>query len=295
MKSFYRLACVAAVLAFSAGISFAGPIVLCTGAQSGVYYDAGQQIAKMAGGATKVKIVETAGTIENMQRVLDLPVDDPNACDAMIGQPDGPVFLARQSPAKVKMLKPAGKLHREYLQVICSKKSGVDDLGDIAGGKYTLAIGEPGSGAWLIWQNIVEQDSSYADVPVTNDTGSVALAAVADNTTSCMLVAAGLHNGTVNEADATYADDVALVSADDKDFNDAVDIAGSPLYTYDFAIPSGTYPHLQSGFFGSKVSTISWSASVYVNTAKLTDKKAFQDFVQAVGRASLGIKAEYGK
>ncbi|TJW14589.1 MAG: hypothetical protein E5W82_10345 [Mesorhizobium sp.] len=270
-------------------------IRLCTGSSSGVYFAAGQEIVKMAGKNMPVTVVETEGTIDNLQRVLDTPADSPEACDAMIGQPDGPVYIGRQSPAKIKKLRQVGGLHREYLQVLCSTASGVDDLGDIADGKRSLAIGEPGSGAWLIWQNIVAEDDSYAKVPVTNEGGIIALSAVSSDVTTCMLRAAGLHDGTVMEADATFGDSVVLAEANDKDFNDATDIGGKPLYAY-VDIPSGTYPKsLQTGIFGSSVSTISWLAGVYVNTDRFTDQKQLAAFIQAVARASLGVKAEYGQ
>ncbi|AZO32817.1 hypothetical protein EJ071_19370 [Mesorhizobium sp. M1B.F.Ca.ET.045.04.1.1] len=270
-------------------------IRLCTGSSSGNYFAAGQEIAKMAGKNLPVSVVETEGTIDNLQRLIDQPADSPTACDAMIGQPDGPVYIGRQSPAKVKKLRQVGGLHREYLHVLCSKASGVDDLGDIADGGHSLAIGEPGSGAWLIWQNIIAEDDSYAKVPVTNEGGIIALSAVASDVTTCMLVPSGLKNGTVMEADSNFGDSVVLADANDKDFNDATDITGKPLYTY-VDIPSGTYPNsLQTGLFGSSVSTISWLAGVYVNTDRFTDQKQLAAFIQAVARASAGIKAEYGQ
>ncbi len=280
---------------FMASAAHADAIRLCTGSETANYYAAGEAIKRMAGNALPVTVVETEGTIDNLNRVLDLDASDPQACDAMIGQPDGPVYIARSSAGKVKRLRQVGSLHREYLHVLCSKASGVDDLGDIAGGKYSLAIGEPGSGAWLIWQNIIVEDESYASVPVTNEGGILALSAVASDSTTCMLVPAGLGNGTVMEADTSFGDSVVLADANDRDFDDALDIAGKPLYAY-VSIPSGTYPRsLQTGFFGSKVSTISWLAGVYVNTERFPDQKKLSAFIQAVSRASVGIKAEFGK
>lgn len=83
----------------------AASIRLCTGAESGNYFAAGDAVAKMAGKSLSVVNVPTEGTIDNLERVLDLDPSDPQACDAMIGQPDGPVFVGRSSPAKVKKLR----------------------------------------------------------------------------------------------------------------------------------------------------------------------------------------------
>lgn len=295
MKKIVVMVGLAIAAMISAAPASANTIRLCTGADDGNYYAAGKAIERMTGKSLSVEVVATEGTIDNLDRTLSVPVDSADACDAMIGQPDGPVFLSRKTPGAAKSLRQIGELHREYLHALCSKPSGVDDLGDLSGTKdYTVAIGEEGSGAWLIWQNIVAEDDSYAGVPVSNEGGIIALSAVASDITTCMLVPAGLGNGTVTSADQSYAASIALVPANDKDFNDALDIRGKPLYQY-VDIPGKTYPNLQSGFFGSSVSTISWRAGVYVNTDRIKDSKALSAFIQAVARATPGITAEFGQ
>lgn len=281
----YSAALVAAC-AYYGPANAATPIRLCTGAASGVYYDAGQTIKQMAGTQVPVEVIETTGTIDNMNMTLD------GQCDAMIGQPDGPVFLARQSPAAVKKLRQVAGLHREYLHVLCNRESGVKDLYDLKG---KLAIGEPNSGAWLIWQNLVKVDERLGEVPVSNESGIMALSSVSAGTdTVCMLVPAGLGNGTLKEADATFADTLQLVGANSRKYDDVLGIDGKPIYAYQ-DIPGKTYPNIQSGWFSSAVSTISWNAGVYINSERFTDAKQLQAFVTAVNRAAIGIKAEYGK
>lgn len=293
MKIFASLICLAAV-SFSSAAMAESAVRLCTGAADGVYAAAGGMIQKMAGNALPVVIVETEGTIDNMDRMLTKPATDPEACDAMIAQPDGPVYLARKSPASTKKIRQVASLHREYLHGLCNKKSGVEDIGDLENDpeKYSIAIGAQGSGAWLIWQNITAEDDDYGAVPVTNDGGVDALASVAsDDGATCMLVPAGLKNGTVNEADATFGDSLVLVGANDGDFDDALDIKGSPLYEY-AKIPGGSYP--RSFNYWSDVKTISWLAGVYINTDRLNGKRATA-FTLTAARAANGIKAEYGK
>lgn len=292
MKPLFLMAAFAVIAAGTA--AQANQIRLCTGAESGNYYAAGDAVAKVAGKTLKVINVATEGTIDNIERVLDLDPADPEACDAMIGQPDGPVYVGRSSPAKVKKLRQIASLHREYLHVLCGKKSGVDDLSDLPDdpAKYSIAIGEAGSGAWLIWQNIVAEDDSYGKVPVRNEGGVLALSAVASGETTCMLVPAGLRNGTVNEADQVYGDTVILAGADDRDFDNAKDIKGDTLYEFR-DIPKGTYPSsLQTGWFSSR-KTISWNAAIFVNTDRI-DPKVLPAFIQATARAAAAVKAEYG-
>ena len=276
-----------ALVAMSFGASaHADPIRICTGSQSGVYYDAGQQIRKMATGLD-VEVIETTGTIDNMNKVLDT-----GECNVMIGQPDGPAYIAQQSPARVKKLRQIASLHREYLHVLCNRETGPGDLYDLKG---RLAIGEPNSGGWLIWQNLTKVDPRLAEIPVTNESGVMALSAVSAGTDAqCMLVPAGLGNGTLNEANATFADTMQLVGANSRKYDNVMGIDNKPLYTY-ADIPGKTYKNLQSGWISAAVSTISWNAGVYINTESFTDQKQLQNFVTAVNRAAIGIKAEYGK
>ncbi len=291
----FMLPALAATLLLFTGNAFAAEIRLCTGSATGVYYAAGESIKAFAGQSVPIRNVETDGTIDNLERVLDLAPTDPKACDAMIGQPDGPVYIARQSPAKVKKLRKIVDLHTEYLHVLCNKASGVDDLTDLAGNtKYTLDVGVAGSGAWLIWQNIIAEDSSYANVPPKNEGGMLALSSVAAGDTTCMLAPSGLRTGIVLEADNTFGDKVTLAAADDNDFVKATDAKGEKVYSF-ADIPKRTYgKSLQTGFFGGAVKTITWNAGVYVNTDRV-DPAILPKLIREVSRAALQIKAEYSK
>lgn len=86
-------------------VSAAERIRLCTGAANGNYFAAGDMIKKMAGSSLDIEVVETEGTIDNLDRLLTSAPDDAGACDAMIGQPDGPVYISRTSPANAKKLR----------------------------------------------------------------------------------------------------------------------------------------------------------------------------------------------
>ena len=291
----YLMVAAMALLAPSAGHATT-QINLCTGVAGGPYAEAGKMIADMARGDQSIAInvvTDTGGTWGNIQRTV---LGD--GCDAMIGQPDGAALLKRQNPGAAADLKPIADLHREYLHALCSKESGVDDIGDLEsdpkGRGYSIALGDPGSGAWLIWQNFVAEDADYGDVPVKNESGVIALASVAANETTCMLQPAAVGNSIVRQADEQFGDGIILAGVNDKDFNDATDPQGKPLYTFG-AIPSGSYPKsLQGGWFSS-ADTVSWVAKVYVNPRRLTDQKALSAFITAVARARPAIQSQYGK
>ncbi|WP_189353815.1 TAXI family TRAP transporter solute-binding subunit [Mesorhizobium sp. M2A.F.Ca.ET.039.01.1.1] len=287
----------ASSLALFASHAFAAPteIKLCTGIDGGPYAEAGKMIAGMAKGDPNISVrvvMDTGGTWGNIQRtVLG------EGCDAMIGQPDGAAVLKRQNPGAAASLKPIADLHREYLHALCSKESGVDDIGDLESSPkangYSIALGDTGSGAWLIWQNFVAQDSDYGEVPVKNESGVIALASVAANETTCVLQPAALGNSLVRQADEQFGDGLALVGVNDRDFDNATDPQGKPLYTYS-KIPSGTYAKSLQGWFSGK-STVTWLAKVYVNSDRITDQKALAAFITAVARAKPAIQAQYGK
>ncbi len=286
----------AALLFGLAGTASAETVKLCTGAIDANYYAAGKAIAKMAAASLKIEVVESEGTLENLERSIDTPSTDPKSCDAFIGQPDGPVYYVRTKPATKAMIRQVGELHREYLHVLVNKNSGISDLGDLSGNtKKTLAIGERGSGAWLVWQNILAEDNSYAKVPVSLEGGILALAEVSSGTTDAMLVPAGIGNGTAASASNNHSSSVALVGANDKDFNDALDVRGKPLYEY-AKIPGSSYKKLLCGTFTcSNISTISWRAGVYVNVEKVSDRSTLIKFADAVGRATPAIVSSFGE
>lgn len=293
MKPMAILMLAASVLFAGIGIAQADTIRLCTGSETGNYFAAAKKIREMAGSSVAIEIVATQGTIDNMRRTLDLPKADGASCDAFIGQPDGPAYRAATNRGSIASLRPVATLHREYLHGLCNKESGVGDIGDLENdpAKYSIAIGPEGSGAWLIWQNFIREDEDYKEIPTTSEDGILALTAVSTGQTTCMIVPAGLGNGTVGEADQTFGDTVALVGANDKDFDDAADIAGKPLYEY-AKIPGAAYP--TSFDYWSDVKTISWMATVYLNTEKVSraDQAAF---AMAASRAAPAIKASFGK
>lgn len=288
------LAVLAPVL-LAATPGLAGTVTLCTGAAGGPYAEAGKIIANMAKGDPNLTIsivTDTGGTWGNIQRtVLGA------GCDAMIGQPDGAALLKRQNPGAAQDLKPIADLHREYLHALCSRESGVSDIGDLEsnpkGRGYSIALGDTGSGAWLIWQNFVAQDSDYGEVPVKNESGVIALASVAANETTCLLQPAALGNALVRQADEQFGDGVTLVGVNDRDFDNATDPQGKPLYTYS-KIPSGTYPKNLQGWLSGK-STVTWLAKVYVNPSRISDQATLAAFITAIARARPAILAQYGK
>ncbi len=268
----------------------AAALTLCTGAAADPYAQAGDMIkAEAKGAGLPIDVVkDTGGTWGNIQLSLQ------GKCDAFIGQPDGMAYLKRTEPANAGRFLPVADLHREYLHALCGKNSGVDDIGDLENDakKYTIALGNRGSGAWLIWQNLIAEDSDYAGVRPTDESGDIALSSIANDQTTCGLFPAALDNATVRSADEFYGDNLALVGVNDRDFDDAPDSQGKPLYTYS-KIPSGTYKKSLQGWFSGK-ETLTWLAKVYVNKDTLTDQNQLKTFIRSVMKARTSIIANFG-
>lgn len=280
-----------AALAFAClAASPAAALTLCTGAADQPYAQAGDIIkAEAKGAGLDVEIVKgTGGTWGNIQLSLE------GKCDAIIAQPDGLAYLKRTEPANANKFLPIADLHREYLHALCGKNSGVDDIGDLENDpkKYSIALGERGSGAWLIWQNFISEDSDYGPVSVTADSGDDALSSISNDQTTCTLVPAALGNSVVNAADELFGDGLTLVGVNDRDFDDAVDPQGKLLYSYS-EIPSGTYKKSLQGWFSSK-STLTWLAKVYVNTDNLTDAELRKKLIRSVMKSRQAIVSNFG-
>jgi TRAP-type uncharacterized transport system substrate-binding protein len=296
-------AAAAAVMAASTAHAADKMVVnLCTGGEGKPYHLTGQYIGQFLKDSKNVqlRVINTKGTWDNIQRTVDTPATEATvasgeACHAFIGQPDGAVILKRKNPAEASKLRIIGQGPREFLHVLCNKNAGVDDLSDLAGdNSKSVALGATGSGAWLVWQNFISEDKSYAEVQTTTEEGAVALASVSSGDTTCVIVPAALGNATVAQADVDFGDELALVGANDWDFNDAKSIDGKPLYTWQ-KIPSGTYPEHLQGWFSSK-ETIAWKANIYVNTDYFNgNQKALEDLIVAIAKSKPAIKKTFGE
>lgn len=268
-------------------------IKLCTGKDGLPYSMAGKTLAKyLNNDKHRIEVVvDTGGSWGNVQKVLS------GECNAMIAQPDALVELKRKNPSAANDFVPVGQLHREYLHVLCSKESGVSDLSDLENNpeknKYSVALGNQGSGAWLVWQNFVAEDADYGKVAIAPPMSTTqTLTQISQGNITCGLFPAGLGNSDVRFADENV-DGLNLVELNDKDFNDAVDHKGKPLYIWD-KIPSQTYnKNFQRGW-ASGVDTISWNATVYYKAGTLSDS-GVEAFLKAVLSSRQTIIKEIGE
>lgn len=277
-------------------IANAGPttVRLCTGEKGLGYQQAGIAIRDFSKGNRIVNVVlveGTGGSKDNVSRAFDLDTKDKGACDAFIAQPNAVTDMANTDRSKLSLVRPIGSLHKEYAHLVCSKASGVTSIKELIShpNKYSVALGQNGSGAWLVWQSLTDASPNLKDVAPKPEDGALALTSVASNMTTCALFPEALRGRWMNAANAQYSDRVRLASDDVGAFAKVRDFQGNQMYSFD-KIPSKFYDKLQTGFFGSSVGTISWEAGVFMNTDRVTDNNVVNELVSVILRARPAVQ-----
>jgi TRAP-type uncharacterized transport system substrate-binding protein len=275
------------------------PVRLCTGAEGFPYAQAGEIIRGAAQGSSDliVEVVKnTGGSWSNIDRTFIKPAEAPDACDAAIVEPAALALLARQRRDLSPRVRKLAELHTEYAHVLCSRESGVTKLQQLRDNpqNYSVALGNNGSGAWLFWDGLKSVEPKFADVPVNNEGGGLALSAVATNSATCTIINSGLHGKTIDEANDTYGDKVLLVEADRSSFFKILGPDEKPIYTKG-TIPGKTYRKIQDGFLSSSVDTVSWKAVLIVNSERVKNEAVLTQLNQAVNRSRAKIVADFGK
>ena len=243
-------------------------VKMCTGSKSGVYYLAGQTLSNATDkNFLKIDVVSTRGSWQNLKFLAK------GDCQIAVVQADAYALFSKRHASDAVNFDRVGTLHDEYTHLVCNKDSGVKDAGDLESGKYTLAVGKPGSGSWVTLNYWIVEDDDYKKVPTVSLGGIIAASKVADGSdVQCLLYNSGLGNGYMNKIDARFGDRVRLVDATDSDFNDAKDPKGNDLYKFT-EIPSRTYPqNLQNGVFTS-IDTIKQSAILIVDMAYFSENE----------------------
>ena len=215
---------------------------LCTASAAGIYYAAGQEIARQVDRTDiRVDVVETNGSMDNLERMAM------GECDAAIVQVDA--YLVYQDTHRHDRLniKRPHHLYDEFVHLVCNRTSGVESIENllVEGAVGALLIGSETSGGANTWASITLLNSSYAKLTTVNTGGMEALDQVSSGTdASCMMYVSGLgseYSSNVNRS----GDRLRLITIDDRSLDDAT-FAGSPIYSFQ-TIPPETYPLLQEG------------------------------------------------
>ncbi|WP_316196717.1 TAXI family TRAP transporter solute-binding subunit [Bradyrhizobium sp. SZCCHNS3053] len=287
MKKFLIAAmAIAGALSMSVSAQAADKFRLCTGNASLNYYAAGQHVKRHA---PLVDVIESKGAIDNLDKVTA------GECEGAFVQSDALLVYSSKNAKAISALQRAGVLYQEQANMICNRKafpgSRMVDLNE----NFTVAIGEPGSGANTTWAAFVQADKKrYGKVRTDTASGNLALSMVSDGSeVQCALIITALNAPFLRNEAPKYADSIVLVGTDDRDMaNGAKDARGQQVYTYG-EIPSGTYRGIQpTGTFGGSksVGTIQLDAVFVANREWIASHPAeFDKVLQGFANAKPDI------
>lgn len=235
------------------------PINLCTAGSQGNYYAAGGDIAAHANPKyLKVTVVETSGSMDNMQRMAR------RECGAAIVQSDA--YLVYQSRHRDRPVEVSRNrfLYAEFAHLVCRRDANVATTGDLlaAPGRHKILVGAEQSGSALTWRAFTLLDRRYGQLSAENVGGDDALGRVLNGRAQCMFFVSGLgwEFGTnVNQR----GKDLRLVPITE-DVLRTAEFGSVTLYeTRHF--PKGYYSNLEAGLPDAVVETLSVGATLVID------------------------------
>lgn len=261
-------------------------INVCTGPDGGNYQRAVIEVMKQAKDRIDIKTIDSRGSIDNLDKLAS------GACDIAPIQNDAMIVYKRKYAKDAGNLEKAGTLYKEYVHLICNRKSGISRVTDLMGNKYRIAIGPGGSGSAVTWDSFILADKRYGDAPTVPLSGLRALEKVKmGDEVACMLFTAALNSGFVLTNVNDAGEYIHLIKTDDGDFANAKDDRGVAIYNYE-TIPNKTYPKLQDG----SVKTVAVDALWVARSAFIDEKeRVYNWFLESKNRASPEIKKIVGQ
>jgi len=242
-----------------AAIAAEAPLNLCTGGPEGNYFAAGRAMAAHANPRyLKITVVETAGSMDNMQRM------ERRECGAAIVQSDAfLVYQSRHSGKPVEITRNRF-LYAEYAQLVCRRDANINTIGDLLknSAKHKMLVGAPGSGSAMTWHAFTLLDGRYGALPSEDIGGKDAIRSILDAQAQCLFFVSGLGSEFARTLDQR-GKDLRLVPITETVLRTA-EFGATTLYeTRD--IPKGYYPNLEVGVPGSGIATLTVGATLVID------------------------------
>lgn len=265
------------------------PLVrVCTGPEGGNYQQAVFKLMAQAKERIRFELVDpTAGSLDNIDFLLD------GKCDISPVQKDALLVRALKRPEVSNRITPMGTLYKETVHMVCNKQANVSRVTYLRDDKYPVAIGSAGGGSSITWDAFIAADNGYSKAPTRPISGIQAIeAAKLGGDVTCFLFTSALKSPSMMEADSVAEGKLELIAVDDGDFADAKDPkTNQPIYNYVY-IPSGTYPHLQSGRVKSVQVDAIWAARTdFIDQ----NPRVYEELLRAKNRAAPDILAMVGQ
>lgn len=278
----------ALTLALAAALSTtavqADDFVIATASEGGSYEALGNnfagQIKRQKGQDFDIEVVNTNGTIENIEGLND------GTYQAAIVQMDGLNVYKPTVPVRAKLA------HTEYVVWMYNKKNAYEDLEDIEGKENVAMVLVEGSGADVTMQSFVQADSGYKvnyENAIMAEDLYEAADIVADGVYDGVKVAGLLYTGQTvpQEIASDFRSQISIGEATDGDFDDAEDFSGEPLYTK-CDIDKRMIRGMETSTMG-KPDTVCLRAAIVYRT-DFEDKKANKAVKKAAAKTVRGLK-----
>ncbi|MBL1322133.1 MAG: hypothetical protein COA63_013910 [Methylophaga sp.] len=290
MKKIYQLIIIC-TFALSGSIALADipKYNVCSGAEDGTYADLGKEILKRYKTIKGENVFDLGGSMANFEASAN------GECAIVIAQPDAFSILRSTRKSEASNYIRLGQAHKEFVHLICSTESGVENVTDIEGDENAFLdlISEESGGA-VTWANLVLEDAGYKTTSVVyGDDLYTAASNVSSGDSKCFLSVSGLGSDAMHDIDRDF-DNLTMVKFNDKDANDAVDTKGKALY--EFVEPTHVYKVQLQNYFWDR-ETVSMQAAIYLNKEYLSKDKAGKiarkEITKSIVRAAKEIKQRY--
>ncbi len=215
---------------------------LGTASIRGMYYLFGKMMQDSLRGKVNVKVEITKGSIENFSMGRE------GELDAYIAQYDSRRLFMQQNPEK-KVFNAVLPIYEEYLHFLVPRSSSIKTFQDLRkiGSRFTLFIGEEGSGTSSTWSAIKLIVPEYGKVKTMNSGGVSVLQKLMQNENYALIFVGAPKSPFMNSID-NLGEDIRIAEVSDEDLLAARDESGRKIYDLK-KISRGTYKKLQSGMF----------------------------------------------
>lgn len=212
-------------------------LVLATGGTSGTYYPFGGAMAQIFN--TKIPNMNvtaqaTGASVENLKLIgkkeVELAIVQNDTMDYAIKGTE--TF----KDGKIENIRAIGTLYPEVVQIVVSKKSGIQSMTDVKGKKFS--VGAPGSGVEANARQIMEAvNLTYEDFTPNYLSFSESADQYKDNLIDGFLFTSGIPNTAIQ--DVGSQNELVFISLDDAVIKGLTD---KYQFLTAFTIPAGTYP-----------------------------------------------------
>lgn len=235
------------------------PLNLCTAGPGGNYLATGRDIAAHASSRyLKVTVVETSGSMDNMQRLAS------QECGAAIVQSDAYLVYQRRHRDRPVEVARNRFLYAEFVHLVCRRDAKIATTGDLLASpeRHKILVGAEESGAALTWRAFTILDRRYGQLAAEHIGGEDALDRVLDGQAQCLFFVSGLGSEFGKNVDER-GKNLRLVPITEDVLRNA-EFGAVTLYETR-PIPEGIYRNLEAGLSESGIETLTVGATLVIN------------------------------